>query len=568
MLEVLQIRDLALIDELSLELGPGLNVLTGETGAGKSIIVSALSLLRGAKGERGLVRSGAREAVVSAQFRPPAGSGVGVTVADAGLVDPDEELESLVVTRRVPVRGRGRCVAQGALTTQGVMRALGSQLVEICGQHEHHSLTEPSRQLALVDGFAGHPELVGGYIGAYESWVEATTRLAAARERVDEGPGRAAFLEYQLDELSALAPEVEEYQQLERSLSLWERAAHYRALAEQLRGELYEDDDALSTRLAQLGRSAGEGAQASERFEEIASLLQSAQVACEEAGALAASVCQGLEIDDEALGHARARADGYRGLMHKHGMSGDELAGLASRLEAELDTVRGGQAAVERLEQEVERNRAQCVERATILLAARRRAAKRLATQATKELRTLAMPNGRLSIELSEMDPKRPNARGIGGLVFGFSANQGEPMAALGKVASGGELSRLLLAIKTRLAEGASTCVFDEVDTGVGGAAADAVGRCLARVAQGRQVLVVTHLPQIAAFADRHFRVEKRVSKGRTSTRAVLLDDEARIDELARMLGGSRHSAREHAAGLISDAQASAPRKRKRRRAA
>jgi DNA repair protein RecN (Recombination protein N) len=556
-LSYLHIRGLALLDDVALELGRGMNVLTGETGAGKSIIVDALALLRGARGRAELVRQGADSARVEAQFEldAPAQGRVAAVLTELGV----EHGEALVLERVVGRAGRGRSAVQSVLTTQGVLERVGEQLIDICSQHEHHSLTHVARHLDLLDAYAGLEAEVVAYGAAYQRWQAAVQAEADLRRRASEGAARAEFLRYQIEEIERLDPQPGELATLRARITLLRDAHRWAAFARQAHDALYEADDAIAGRLSALLDEARRGADSSSLLAEIHEQLAAAQVACEEAAAAASRFASELTFEPGELELADERLHELEGLRRKHGGELDELPARLEAMRVELGEVEHADEHLAALAERVRELHATCSEQAAALHASRSNAATGLARAVEAELAALHIPRARLEARVESLPDGQLGPRGMDRVEFLFTANPGEPLAPLTKVASGGELSRVLLAVKGVLATGdhVTTYVFDEVDSGVGGAVAEAIGRRLRAASQQRQVLCITHLPQIAAFADAHFRVEKHTKEGRTITRVLRLSEEQRVEEIARMLGGSRvtGTAREHASQLVAEAQ-------------
>jgi len=556
-LSYLHIRGLALLDDVALELGRGMNVLTGETGAGKSIIVDALALLRGARGRAELVRQGADSARVEAQFDldVPAQGRIASVLAELEA----EGGEALVLERVVGRSGRGRSAVQSILTTQGVLERVGEQLIDICSQHEHHSLTHVARHLDLLDAFAVLEADVVRYGAAYEKWQAAVTAEADLRRRAAEGAARAEFLRYQIEELERVDPQPGELAALRARITLLRDGQRWAAFARQAHDALYEADDAIAGRLAALLDEARRGADSSSLLAEIQEQLAAAQVACEEAASAASRFASELSFEPGELELAEERIHDLESLRRKHGGELDEMPDKLEAMRGELSEVENADEHLAALAERVRELHAACADMAESLHKRRVDAATGLARAVEAELEALHIPRARLEAKVERLPAGGLGPRGADRVEFLFTANPGEPLAPLTKVASGGELSRVLLAVKGVLATGdhVTTYVFDEVDAGVGGAVAEAIGRRLHAASQRRQVLCITHLPQIAAFADAHFRVEKHTKDGRTITRVVRLSEEARVEEIARMLGGSRvtGTAREHASELVAEAQ-------------
>ena len=553
MLSYLRVRGLALLDDVALTFEPGMNVLTGETGAGKSIIVGALALLRGARGRSELVRDGEAAAIVDAQFEPRTKTRLLEMLADHGL--PDDADEALVLQRVVPRTGRGRSFAQGTLTTQAILGTLGEELIDICSQHEHHFLTHTSRHLDVLDAYAGNDDARAAYAEQYAAWKQAEADLAELRGRMADGASRADYLRYQVEEIDRISPEVGELDGLRRRVNVLRGAQAWVSFAHEAQDVLYESDGAIASTLGALADRARDGAEDSAIIAEMAEQLTTASIAAEEAATLAARLRAELELDPVELERAEDRLHELETLRRKHGLELDQLLERVAEMRAELDALENADDHVQALEARTDELARHAAVLARALGERRRRAAAGLARAVEEELAALSIKAAKLEVNIA---PAELSPSGGDAVELLFSANAGEPVAPLRKVASGGELSRVLLAIKGVLAAGdrVATYVFDEVDAGVGGAVAEAIGRRLKRAAQEHQVLCVTHLPQIAAFADAHFRVEKKTAKGRTTTRVVCLDETQRVEELARMLGGSRitQSARAHAQALIEAA--------------
>ena len=563
MLAYLRIRGLALLDDVTLELASGMNVLTGETGAGKSIIVEALSLLRGARGRSDLVRKGEDAATVDACFDPSDALWPRLRAAlDEHGIPVDAE-EGVILRRIVPRSGRGRSFVQATPTTQSVLSTVGEHLVDICSQHEHHFLTHPARHLEVLDAWAQLQQPRAEYTTEYRAWVEARARRDEQSAAAREAGARMDYLRFQIDELEEISPEPGEYEALRARLLLLRDAQRWAEFARDAHVTLYEADDAIAGRLGHLLDRARRGGEASDLLAQIQEQLATAQIACEEAAQSAARFAGELEIEPGELLVAEERMHELESLRRKHGVEVDALADKLDQMRQELASLDRAEDDLAALEQQVDRGHEICVHRARELHDARVAAAEGLARAVEQELRGLHMPGARLAVRVDAPQPERPGPTGVDQVQFLFTANPGEPLAPLSRVASGGELSRVLLAIKNALAheDRVATYVFDEVDAGVGGAVAVAIGRRLKAAAAGHQVLCVTHLPQIAAFADAHYRVDKRRHKGRTITRVTRLDDDQRIEELARMLGGEDvgDSAREHARQLRADASRSKP---------
>ena len=559
MLSYLRIRGLALLEDVSLELAVGLNVLTGETGAGKSIIVGALSLLRGARSRSDMVREGSEAGEVDAQFEPDVRSRDRVTaILGAHGLGPAPEDEGLLVARTITRSGRGRATVQSSLVTQAVLTELGEELIDICSQHEHHFLTHTARHLEVLDTWARLDDALAEHRGRYAAWREALAALEDLTRRAAERDLRIDYLRFAVEELEAVDPDAIDTDALRRKVMLLRNAQRWAEFAREAHSALYEADDAIASRLSSLLERARHGRDDSSHLELIEEQLALATIACEEAARAATRFAAELEVEPAELEAAEDRLHHLDRLRRKHGVEVSELGGRLAQMRAELEQLEHADEHLRALQDRTGELEQACRESAEVLHAARTAAAGGLAAAVEEELAALHIAKARLQVQIERLPA--PGPEGLDRVEFLFSANAGEPLAPLRKVASGGELSRVLLALKGALAgdDRVATYVFDEVDAGVGGAVAEAIGRRLQRASAHHQVLCVTHLPQIAAFADTHFRVGKRERKGRTITEVERLDDDARIEELARMLGGARvtQSARDHAAALLAAARA------------
>lgn len=560
MLSFLHIRGLALLRDVAIHFESGLNVLTGETGAGKSIIVDALTLLRGSRARADLVRAGEEAAVVEAQFEVEGPwQEAGRQLLSEHNLGNDELAPDLVLHRTVTRSARSRCFVQGQLTTREILSSVASLLIDVCSQHEHHSLTQVSRHLEVLDGFARLEAELSEYAAAYDGYRSILEEQERLSEAAEHAQSRRDLLRYQLEEFDRIAPTAGERTSIKHQVALLRDSQRWAEFVRDAEDALYESDDSIAVRLGRLVERSERGAESSPRLGELAEHLHTAQAACEEALRLVQRFGQDIELDPGALERAEQRLHELTSLEKKHGTNIEELATSMQALRGELEALDHVERDLERANHELQQCRDRCRDLAAKLHESRELAARQLSRVLTGELAALHMPDARFDVQLSSLAEDQLGPRGFDRVEFLFSANQGEPLAPLTRVASGGELSRVLLAIRGALAGGAgvSTYVFDEIDAGVGGAVAEAIGLRLARAARERQVLCITHLPQIAAFADAHFRVDKQSDDGRTTTTVHRLTEAERVDELARMLGGQRVSdtAREHARQLIADAR-------------
>jgi DNA repair protein RecN (Recombination protein N) len=558
MLSYLRIRGLALLDDVTLQLSPGMNVLTGETGAGKSIIVDALALLRGARARSGLLRSGAEALTVDAQFEltPPIADRLAPLLEAHGL--PADDRTTLVLRRVVPRTGRGRCFVQAELTTQAVLAEVGEVLIDICSQHEHHSLAHVARHLELLDSYARVENELADYAAAYREYRAASVELEQLRTSASQGTADADYLNYQIEELERIAPKPGEYDSLRRRLELLRHAQRWADFARAGHDLLYENEDSVAGQLASMAERARRGASHSERLATVAEQLAAAAASCEEADRELLRFLGELELEPGELEQAEERLSELAALQRKHSAAADQLGDRLEAMRAQLEALSNAQERIADLEARASSLRARALQRALALRQTRDRARAGLSQAVVAELGALHIAHARFDAGLEPLPEDQLGPRGLDRIQFLFCANPGEPLAPLSRVASGGELSRVLLAVKGVLSIGdrVATYVFDEIDAGVGGAVAVAIGQRLSRAAQQHQVLCTTHLPQIAAHADAHYRVDKRMRGGRTTTLVAQLSNQERIEELARMLGGSRvtETARTHARQLLREA--------------
>lgn len=537
MLTALSIRDVVLIEALDLEFGEGLGVLTGETGAGKSILLDALGLALGARADSGLVRSGAGQAVVVASFLPPAAdSEIANLFAQNGMeLEPGEPL---LIRRLVKADGGSRAFVNDQPASAGFLRELAPHLVEIHGQHDDRGLLNPRGHRLLLDAF-GRCD-VGPVAIAHRAWRAAEDALAVARAEQDSAERDREWLEHAVTELSALAPEEGEEERLAERRASMQRGEK---IATDLQGiaDLLEGSDGGLARLRQAARILERVSDDHPALGEALAAIDRAITEGSEAQAQVDAAAEALAFDPAALEADEARLFELRAVARKHRVQPDELPALLAELSGRLDRVTSGGAGIARLEKAAAEAHAAYREAAQTLSAVRTLAAARLDAAVAAELKPLKLDAARFRTVVEPLDENQWSAAGTDRVEFEVSTNPGAPFAPLMKIASGGELSRFILAMKVALAEegGARTLIFDEIDRGVGGAVADAIGERLARLAQGSQLLVVTHSPQVAARGARHLLIAKSHDGIVTRTGVTPLTPEQRREEIARMLSGA-----------------------------
>ena len=556
MLASLAIRDVVLIERLDLTFGPGLTALTGETGAGKSILLDSLGLALGGRAESGMVRAGQAQASVAAAFHPPPQHPAFNILREQGI-EPEEDL---VLRRVVQADGRSRAFVNDQPVGVALLRRLGATLVEVQGQHDQVGLADPASHGGLLDAFGGLEPRRTAAAEAWAAWRAATKRLHEAREAIAAAQREEEWLRHAVGELKDLAPEEGEEDRLateRQRLQQGERRAE--AIAAAI-GELTPRD----RRAASPARALREAARALERLPPPNEDAQPALVALAAAqDALAEAEAALTRLQDEGgpdprrLEVVEERLFALRAAARKHSVAVTDLPALAADLRARLEALDAGSGRVAALERDEAAARKAYLAAAATLTAARREAATRLEKAVAKELPPLKLDRARLAIDIAAKDEGAWGPDGQDRVAFLVATNPGQTPGQLAKIASGGELSRLMLALKVVLARGSPvpTLVFDEVDSGIGGATAAAVGERLARVAERLQVLVVTHSPQVAARGAAHMRVAKQMKGQRAETRVETLPEGERREELARMLAGETvtDAARAAAESLLAD---------------
>lgn len=567
MLTCLRIRDLAIIDNLELSFGPQLNVVTGETGAGKSILVDALELLLGGKGQPELVRGGATQAEVEALFELGAGGPLRDKLAALELEGGDE----LVIRRVLAASGRTRAFVNGRLVTAAQLGELVHGLADISSQHEHHTLSDPATHLAYLDAFAGLESERKRVASHYQALHAAHEALAQFETQVRERSQREDLLRYQIREIDEVAPVADEEAALGEQRDRLKHSDTLLRLSGAAADALYERDGSLCELLAGLLPGLGEAAALDQSLREVLQQLEGAHSQLEDAARELARYTRGVQSDPERLSELEERLHALGRLKRKYGGSLTAVLEHLTLAKAELGALEDCEGTRERLSHDYQRELALAASAARALSARRKQAAEKLAAAIGRELASLGMGGARIEVDVSpwegkgsglQVDGARLTGSGIDRVEFLIAPNKGELARPLSKIASGGELSRAMLAIKRTLGGvgPGGMYVFDEVDSGVGGAVAEVIGRKIRDVAQHRQVLCITHLPQIAVFAATHFKVEKSLVQGRTISVVRKLGKREQEEEIARMLGGLKITAKTRAvaAEMLKEARATA----------
>lgn len=550
MLIELRIRNFAVADDVTIALGGGLSVLTGETGAGKSILVDALALLLGERASSDVVRAGTGRAAVEAVFDLSARPDLLGRLDDLGLPHEDD---LLILRREVQIEGRNRAWVNGSPSTATVVGELGSGLVDLHGQHEHQTLLSRSAQRTLLDAFAGASEMAAEVAARHAALRAAREALEAHEARTRELESRGDFLRFQLGEIDAAGLDVDEDERLREESSRLENAQELTEVAGRTHDVLYGADDTVSDRLAEVRDELRHAGRIDPALEELAVLVEEAYHAAVEAGRAASRYADGIEMDPSRLAEVQRRLDTLFRLKRKYGPELADVLETAERLRAEVAELDHAHADATGLEEEVVAADAALREAAERLSAARSDAAGRLQSAVEGLLPELGMAGAIMEVGLEPEPVVGPG--GAERVEFRISLNPGFPPRPLARVASGGELSRVMLAMKTVLAavDFVPTLVFDEIDAGIGGTVATAVARKLEGLGADHQVLVITHLPQLASRAGAHLFVRKAEARGLATTSVERLDGDERVREIARMLGGDPDSAasRDHARELL-----------------
>ena len=555
MLKTLYLKNIALVDEAEIAFSEGLNVLSGETGAGKSVILDSIDFVLGAKADKGMIRSGQSECSVRAEF-----------TCEPELLRPVleeldlEESDALLIVRRLNADGRGSLKVNGCPMTATMLRKLTSQLVDVHGQSEHFFLLKEANQLRLLDQIAGTEQEraeVASLLKERRAYAEKLSSLGG-----DEGERerRADILRFQIDELENAALKEGEEEELTALRTKYQNAEKILGGLRTVRDALLSDggaSDAVNT--------AHRGLISIEKYGDYAALserLESALAEIEDIGETAESLAEELDIDEREAERVENRLDEIKSLKKKYGGSVEEALNFLSRAKEELQLLENSAEECEKLKALLDGNAKKLYSACEALTKKRKEGAEGFTRRVTEELKTLNIPSARFEIAFdpySEEDLPRAHAEGLDRVKFLFSANAGEPVKELGKIISGGEMSRFMLAVKAQLSSIGTigTYIFDEIDAGIGGKTSRVVAEKFADIAKTTQIIAVSHLAQIAAFADRQFLIEKKEEGGRTFSRIRPLEEEERAGELVRLLGGEQGgSALMHAEELLKNARA------------
>lgn len=557
MLSLLRIRDFALIEELGIEFGKGLNVITGETGAGKSIVINALGLILGEKARPEDIRSGAQRTAVEAVFEASEGE--------------------LLVRREVSPSGKGKILINDEMIQRSKLKDIGDKLVDIHGQHTHQSLLRIANHIDLLDGLGKLISLRQEVESEFEGYLRLKKELGNLKEELSEREKRTDLLKFQIEEIEGASPEITEEEKLLHECTLLRNAESLFRLSDEVHKILDEDEleiPSIRTRLNFILNSLRQLAQIDEKTRPLLSQLESASAALEDISFELRSYRDGIDFNQERLAQIEERLDILGRIKRKYGGSLQEALKYLDGLKSELSRMERGEERLQELTREIEEVSSRLIDKSLALSKKREKVARKLEKDVEGELFYLGMKEAHFKVDIRE----KKNGEGVGGILdcglriadceskdgakrnqeeilmvdskgcdeveFLISPNPGEGLKPLAKIASGGELSRIMLALKGILAkvDKIPVLIFDEVDVGIGGRMAQVVGERLSSLAQSHQVICITHLPQIASLANMHFRAEKSTAKGRTTTLIRSLKKKERVEEIARMLGGERVS--------------------------
>ncbi len=548
MLLALSIRNFVIVDELDLEFAPGFTVLTGETGAGKSILIDALLLALGERADADVVREGAARAEISAEFRVGDAAGHWLDAHDL----TGEDAGCTLVRRTIDAAGRSKAFINGSAVTLAQLRELGELLLDVHGQHAHQSLLKPVAQQYLLDEHGGLTVRTRGVAELFSAWRRAGKARADAEAMEGSAQLEQDRLRWVVDELGELAPVAGEWAAVQAEHSRLSHAASLVEGAQAAIDALSEADDAALVRIDTVSLRLGQLATVDERLKPVLEALENARIQVDDAARALSSYLSRTEIDDKRLTEVEARVSALHAAGRKFKCAPDELSGLLAGAQAKLValTASSDLAGLRAAEATA---RAAYDKAAAALSKARTKAAAQMSREVTRAMQDLSLAGGRFEVQITEAEPSSGGSERIEFLVAGHAGTSPKPLA---KVASGGELARISLAISVIAATATpvATLIFDEVDAGIGGAVAETVGRLLKQLGQQRQVLCVTHLPQVAARGDQHLVVSKAMVDARPVSRIAVLERKARVEELARMLGGVEitETTRKHAREMLA----------------
>ena len=550
MLRQLVINDLAVIDSLNIDFKPGMTVLTGETGAGKSILLDALGLVLGDRADTNVIRGGTDKTDITAIFSINNNPYINDRLDEMEIASDDE----LFIRRTITRDGRSRAYLNNTPVPVQTLREIGEYLVDIHGQHAHQSLSRPKTQREILDQAGTYDSLLDNVAEIYHEWKQVNEQLHNFETSGDDFEARLTFLKYQIDELTQLEIGEQEYQSLDEEFKRQSHSQDLIATCQQVLSELSESDSALLSQLAQHQRAITDLCKIDNSLENISNLLDNASIQTDEACSELKAYIDRFDSDISQLSIIENRLEKIHELARKHKVKPETLPEQLILLTSQLEQLEGGQEQHELLQKkktELLNNYKKCAEK---LSAKRKTTANKIAAAVTAKMHELGM-GGKFDISIETIDDVTPHQFGMDKISFIVSTNQGQPLRPIAKVASGGELSRLSLAIQIIASKdkGVPTMVFDEVDAGISGGIAEIVGKLLNSLAEHRQIFCVTHLAQVASCGHHHLSVIKESNKGQTYTQVIELTEQERIDEVARLLAGMEvtHESRANAARML-----------------
>lgn len=537
MLTHIYIRDFAIIETLDLELQSGMTALTGETGAGKSILVDAIGLVLGDRADSGVVRYGAESTEITLSVDINA-----APIAKAWLKEQALDTDDVCILRRViSAAGKSRAWINGSPSNLGMLRQLGEQLVEIHGQHEHQSLMKKEKQRHLLDDFADNDAALAKLSKSYQAWKTVNDQFEKIANHNSDHQAKLDLLRFQTQELDTLQLAENEVQALDKEYAKLANAGQLLAISQKSVEQLYDDDErSVYSQLSHIVSDIEQQKTLDDAFDEPHALLLSAQIQLQEATELLRQYQDGIELDPERLNWVENRISEVNNLARKHQTTPETLYDKWNELNEQLAELDSGDYDLDALEEKRDEARSAYIVQANKLSKKRLTAAKKLGKGVSSAMQQLGMQGGVFNVKVEFLDEGNPVAHGMDNIEFEVSANPGQPLKPLMKVASGGELSRISLAIQMIAAQQVTlpALIFDEVDSGIGGGTAEVVGQQLRSIGNSLQVLCVTHLPQVASKAHHHYKVTKIKGKSSTSTGMIKLEDQPRVEEIARMMGG------------------------------
>lgn len=552
MLKQLHIRNFAVIDELELHLQSGMTVFTGETGAGKSILIDALGLVLGDRADSAIVRTDSQQTEINAVFELPDDQPLHSLLQDQAIEIEDNEL---LIRRIVNRDGRSRAYLNSSPVAAQLLRDIGQYLIDIHGQHAHQSLVKRDIQRALLDEYGNYDKQLQQVALHYHDWHQASSQLNSLRGGEQDHSAQLTLLEYQVEELLALNPKADEYATLEEEYKRLDNASRLLETAQASLNNLHEDEHSIYSRLNHTVQELHSLQSIDSSLTASTELLDSAIIQLNEATDELRHYLGAVELQPERLKEVEQRLNDLHEMARKHHIQAQQLPEHLQTLSEQLEQLLNNKQNLSDLEQQQAKALEEYSKAADALHLSRSQAAEKMAKDITRQLKTLGMPDGRFKIRVEKQQQQNPQAHGSDQVELTVSANAGQDLQALRKVASGGELSRISLAIQVIASndKGIPTLVFDEVDSGIGGGVAEIVGNLLHGLARHHQVFCVTHLPQVASQGDQHLQVEKSSNKKSTQTRVSELNETDRVEEIARMLGGVKVSKQslEHAREML-----------------